>query len=564
MERETLEVDVLFVGAGPASLAGAIHLSRLAKERDRATDAGSRSGAKLGELNIAVIEKAASVSSHALSGAVFDPRALRELLPPEELADVPWEAPVGEDELRFFTGGASFKVPITPPPLRNHGYFVASLGKLTAWLAARAEAEGVNIFCEFPGSELLIEDDQVVGVRTGDKGIDRHGQRKANFEPGVDLRAKVTILGEGPRGTLTTWLVERFRLDAGREPQAYAIGIKELWELPDDRFPAGKVVHTMGFPLRFEEFGGGFLYGMQDRILDLGLVVGLDYKDPLFDPHHAFQRFKTHPYVRRLLEGGKLVCYGAKAIPEGGLWAMPRPYAAGAMLIGDSAGYLNAMRLKGIHLAMKSGMLAAETALEALAAGDASETVLAAYQRRFQQSWAYDELHGVRNFHQGFEHGLIPGLLNAGLMLMTGGRGFGVADRIPVTPGHLRMEMLRRRYGAQPPQWEKPRYDGKLTFDKLTDLYSSGTKHLEDQPAHLLIADWDICNGRCKVEYGNPCQRFCPASVYEMVVGEGGETRLTLNPSNCVHCKTCDIMDPYQIITWVPPEGGGGPGYQDL
>ena len=563
MDRETLEVDVLFVGAGPASLAGAIHLSRLARQHDQEVDAGRHRGPKLGELNVAVIEKGASVSSHAISGAVFDPRALCELLPPAELADVPWEAPVGADELRFLTAGSALKAPITPPPLRNHSYYVASLGKLNTWLAARAEAEGVNLFCEFPGSELLIEGDQVVGVRTGDKGIDRKGERKANFEPGVDLMAKLTLLGEGPRGTLTKRLVERFRLDRGREPQVYAIGIKELWELPDDRFPAGKVVHTMGWPLRSEEFGGAFLYGMQGRILDLGFVAGLDYKDPLFDPHHALQRFKTHPFIRPLLEGAKLVGYGAKAIPEGGLWAMPRLYAGGVMLIGDSAGFLNPMRLKGIHLAMKSGMLAAETALDALLAGDASEQRLAGYQRRFEQSWAFRELRGVRNFHPGFEHGMLAGLINAGLMMISGGRGFGVADRLAVTPGHLRMEMLGQRY-PEAPTWEPPRYDGQLTFDKLTDLYSSGTKHIEDQPAHLLIADWDICNGRCKVEYGNPCQRFCPASVYEMVAGENGASRLQLNPSNCVHCKTCDILDPYQIITWVPPEGGGGPAYQDL
>jgi electron-transferring-flavoprotein dehydrogenase len=441
---------------------------------------------------------------------------------------------------------------------------VASLGRLVGWLAAKAEAEGVNVFCEFPGAELLIEQGRVVGVRTGDKGLDRQGRRKPNFEPGVDLMAKLTILGEGPRGTLSKRLIDRFQLDRGREPQVYAIGIKELWELPDDRFPAGKVVHTMGWPLRAEEFGGGFLYGMQGRILDLGFVAGLDYHDPLFDPHRELQRFKTHPFIAKLLAGGKLIAYGAKAIPEGGLWAMPQPYAAGALLIGDSGGFLNAMRLKGIHLAMKSGMLAAETALEALVAGAALEERLAGYERRIRASWAYRELHRVRNFHQGFEHGMLAGLVNAGLMMVTGGRGFGLVDRLAITPGHLRMRTVEAYYRNRPLPAEPPRFDGRWTFDKLTDLYSSGTKHLEDQPCHLRIADFDICNRRCVVEYQNPCQRFCPASVYEMVSDQSGAPRLHLNPSNCVHCKTCDIMDPYQIITWVPPEGGGGPAYSGL
>ena len=352
MERETLDFDVVFVGAGPANLSGAFHLARLAKQNNL-------------EIEIAVIEKGSAIGAHILSGAVMDPRALKELIPDFVEQGAPLESPVNEDHFLYLTPKHASLSPITPPPLKNHGYYIVSLNRLTAWLGEKCEEAGVNIFPEFPGADLLYdENDRVLGVRTGDKGIDKEGKQKANFEPGVDLRAKVTVLGEGPRGSLTKQLVERLGLAEGRDPQVYSIGVKELWELPDDRYPAGRVTHTLGFPSDSQTYGGGWIYGMQNRVLNIGYVTGLDYKDPLIDPHAEFQMFKTHPYIAKLLEGGKMIRYGAKTIAAGGYFTMPRTYADGVLLVGDCAGFLNAQRLKGIHSAIKSGMLAAEVIVE--------------------------------------------------------------------------------------------------------------------------------------------------------------------------------------------------------
>ncbi|HLM58884.1 MAG TPA: NAD(P)/FAD-dependent oxidoreductase, partial [Pyrinomonadaceae bacterium] len=373
MERESIEMDVLFVGAGPASLSGALHLSRLVKEHNEAVAGGKRQGKSLGEIEIAVIEKGATVGSHILSGAVMDPKGLRELMPDFVEQGAPLESPVKEDHFLYLTKTRAIKSPVTPPPLKNHGYYIVSLNKLTAWLGEKCEESGVNIFPEFPGAEMLYDEaDHVVGVRTGDKGIDKDGRRKPNFEPGVDIRAKVTVLGEGPRGSLTKQLSQRLNLSDGREPQVYSLGIKELWQLPDDRYPAGRVTHTLGFPSDAKTYGGGWIYGMQNRVLNIGYVTGLDYRDPLLDPHAEFQLFKQHPFVTRLLEGGRMIRYGAKTIAAGGYHAMPRLYADGVLLVGDCAGFLNSQRLKGIHTAIKSGMLAAETIYEALVAGDYS------------------------------------------------------------------------------------------------------------------------------------------------------------------------------------------------
>ncbi|HVR95498.1 MAG TPA: electron transfer flavoprotein-ubiquinone oxidoreductase, partial [Thermoanaerobaculia bacterium] len=379
-----------------------------------------------------------------------------------------------------------------------------------------------------------------------------------------DIRAQVVVLGEGPRGTLVKQLDAQFDLWNGRNPQIYAIGIKEIWDLPPGRVAAGDVMHTLGWPLDFDTFGGGFLYGMQNDQLIVGLVVGLDYENPLFDPHQEFQRFKTHPKIARLLEGGRMAFYGAKALPEGGWWSMPRPYGDGFLIVGDSAGTLNSQRLKGIHLGMKSGMLAAETIFEGLKEGNLGVGQLSSYPDRIDASWIKEELWAVRNFHQAFDHGALGGILQGGLGLVTGGRGWGVLDKLETEPGHERMIKLNSLEGRgrlTAPEPVKP--DGKLTFDRLADVYNSGTAHEEDQPVHLLVADTDICIYQCAVEYANPCQRFCPAAVYEMVPDGSSPTgeRLQINASNCVHCKTCDIMDPYGIITWVPPEGGGGPNY---
>jgi len=558
-DRETLETDVLIVGGGPAGLAAAIRFKDL-------LDAHNASAATKLEASVMVVEKAPELGAHSLSGAVLDPVSLRELMPDFEARGAPVANPVTEDHVYLLTAGSKLELPLIPPPLRNHGNYVISLNQLVKWLAAQAEARGVDLFAGFPGTELLYEGDRVVGVRTGDKGIDKHGERKGNFEPGVDLRAKVTILAEGARGSLTKQLVPRLKLDAGKAPQVYSIGVKELWEVPKGRLARGAVIHTMGYPLDGHTFGGGFVYGFGEDRISLGLVIGLDYRDPLLDPHGLFQKLKLHPMLRGLLEGGKLLRYGARTISEGGWYAIPRPYADGVLLVGEAGGYLNAMRLKGIHLALKTGMLAAETALDAVLHGDPSAGRLKAFADKVEGSYVKSELWKVRNFHQGFKHGLWAGLIHSGLQLISGGRG--LFDPMSPSKGYAEVYKLADYYGpgATRERFERVRTDGSLSFDRLTDVYHSGTKHDEDQPVHLHVADPSLCETRCREEYGNPCEKFCPAAVYEMVPkGDDPKAlRLQINFSNCVHCKTCDVMDPYQIITWVTPEGGGGPRYDDL
>jgi electron-transferring-flavoprotein dehydrogenase len=563
MDRETLEFDVVFVGAGPANLSGALHLNRLIKNHNE------MSGNALGDIEIAVIEKGAAVGAHILSGAVMDPKALKELIPDFIEQGAPLESPVLTDSFLYLTSKRAIRSPITPPPLKNHGYYIVSLNRLTAWLGEKCEEAGVNIFPEFPGADLIYdEQDRVLGVRTGDKGIDKEGKPKANYEPGVDLRAKVTVLGEGPRGSLTKQLVQRLGLDEGREPQIYSIGVKELWELPDNRYPAGTVTHTLGFPSDSMTYGGGWIYGMQNNIVNIGYVTGLDYKDPLLDPHAEFQRYKTHPFIAKLLDGGKMIRYGAKTIAAGGYFAIPRTYADGVLLVGDCAGFLNSQRLKGIHSAIKTGMLAAETIFASLLAGDFSAKQLQQYEQLVNESWVIPELKKVRNFHAGFRHGRWLGIVNTGLQFFTGGRAWGLFNRDSANPGHEEMQKLSA-YGYRGDKLEQRydglRFDGKLTFSKVTDVYHAAVGHDEEQPAHLHVLDTNICSTRCAEEYANPCQRFCPAAVYEMVDdGGNGKRRLQINFSNCVHCKTCDIMDPYQIINWVTPEGGGGPDYKGM
>ncbi|MBI2835143.1 MAG: electron transfer flavoprotein-ubiquinone oxidoreductase [Acidobacteria bacterium] len=554
MERETLEVDVLIVGGGPAGLAAATRLSQLRNERGGAP------------LSVAVLEKAREAGAHMLSGAVLDPVSLGELIPDFRDRGAPLAAEVHDDRVYFLTTTGAVKLPFTPPPLRNHGNCVISLNRLVKWLAGLVEAEGIDVFTGFPASEVLYDGQRVVGVRTGDRGVGRHGERKATFEPGVDIRANVTIFADGVRGNCTKSVVGRLRLDEGRLPQIYSIGIKELWEVPADRVPGGTVVHTMGYPLKLEEFGGGFIYAMPGGHLSVGFVAGLDYKDPLFDPHLVFQRFKLHPLVAALLKDGQMVRYGAKALPEGGWYARPRPYADGALLVGDAGGFLNSLRLKGIHLAIKSGMLAAETAFEAVRADDTSSARLSAYEQRLNDGPIRAELYPVRNVHQSFGNGLLSGLAFSGLSLVTG--GWWLREPMPAHAGHERLQTIEQYYGAlRPPidaAAEAVKIDRTLTFDRLTNVHYSATKHAEDQPSHLIVHDTDICRTRCTAEYGNPCTRFCPAFVYEMVDDGHGGKRLQINASNCVHCKTCDIMDPYQVIDWVPPEGGGGPQYDGM
>jgi electron-transferring-flavoprotein dehydrogenase len=553
VDRETLDVDVVIVGGGPAGMSAALRLAQLQKQRG-------------GEpLSIAVLEKAREAGAHALSGAVLDPSALRDLLPDFLNQGFPFASEVHHDDVYALTRGGKIRFPITPPPLNNHGNYIISLNRFVKWLAGLVEAEGIDIFTGFPATELLYDGDRVIGVRTGDRGIGKHGEHKATFEPGVDIHAKVTILADGVRGNLTKQLIQRFKLDEGRQPQLYALGIKELWELPKDRLAAGSVIHTMGYPLRLEEFGGGFIYAMPDGLTSVGFVAGLDYRDPMFDPHVSFQHFKQHPFVSSLLQGGQMVRYGAKALPEGGWHTIPRVYANGVLLVGDAASFLNSMRLKGIHLAMRTGMLAAETAFQSVRDGDASAKMLERYEQAIDASAVRRELYPVRNVHQSFEHGLLAGVVYSGLSLVTG--GWWIRDPMPVRAGYERMAK-RAEYYRDPPSpdavMNPAKIDRQLTFDRLTNVHFSGTRHAEDQPSHLIVHDTDICRTRCREEYGNPCTRFCPANVYEMVDAGDGTQRLQINASNCVHCKTCDIHDPYQIIDWVPPEGGGGPNYEGM
>ncbi|MEN8150136.1 MAG: electron transfer flavoprotein-ubiquinone oxidoreductase [Planctomycetota bacterium] len=552
MDREVLEVDVLFVGGGPANLACALHIAKLFEE-----DGG------FDETLSVLIEKGGEIGSHAISGAVMDPRGIRELIPDFLEKDCPVEAEVGDDDIWYLGKKGKLSAFWHPKPLRNHGNYVVSLGELTRWMGGLVEETGrVEVFPEFPGSELLIEDGKVVGVRTGDRGIDRHGEKKPTYEPGIDIRAKVTVLGEGAHGSLAKQLIREFDL-GGKNPQVYALGVKELWQMPEGAVPPGRVYHTLGWPLPAKTFGGGFIYGMKGDVWDVGFVTGLDYEDPHTDPHGLFQAFKTHPAIAPLLEGGKMIQYGAKTIPEGGWFSRPKSHVPGALLIGDTGGNLNPLRLKGIHTAMKTGMLAAETILAALKEDDFSDASLGRFEEKVCDSWVYDELWASRNIHQGFEKGRKRGLFSAWWQIVTGGK-FG-GDKLDMEPGHERMQTVAEAHGPNAAPFERAKYDGEKTFNRLDDVYASGTKHEEDQPPHLVVTDPDICRTKCAEEYDNPCTRFCPAEVYEMEEDpERGGMRLRINAGNCVHCKTCDIMDPYQIIDWTVPEGGGGPRYHRL
>ena len=565
IDRPQMEADVVIIGGGPAGMACALRLSQLIDEHN-----ASHPDSQLSKDNIYVLEKAREIGQHCLSGALLDPRSMHELLPGFE-SEAPIDAEVTKESVYFLNKDKARKFPIVPPPLRDHGNYVISINKFVKWLGQKVEEAGITVFTGFAGSELLFEDDsrdpelaRVTGVRTDDKGVDKQGQPKANFEPGYDLRAKITILAEGTRGNCAKQLIERLELEDFYHAQTYGVGIKELWEIPAGRVAKGEVIYTVGYPLTTREYGGAWIYGISDTQISIGYVTGLDYEDPRTDPHHVFQDFKEHPLARRLLEGGKMIRYGAKTLPYGGWLTMPRIYGNGWMILGDSASFLNSQRLKGIHLAIKSGMLAAETAFDALLSGNSSADTLSEYKAAVDTSWIKEELYPVRNFHQAFEHGLYDGLIKVGIQHLM--RGSNLGPDFKNEAGYLRM----RHADALSPYGDGREHflgnakgDGKLTFDRLTDVYHSGTRHEDDQPVHLVIEDLDICNSRCGKEFGNPCQYFCPAAVYEMVESPESSSgkQLHINFANCVHCKTCDIMDPYQIINWVPPEGGGGPNY---
>jgi electron-transferring-flavoprotein dehydrogenase len=544
-----MEYDVVIVGAGPAGLAAAIRLKQICA--DNGTDLG-----------VCVIEKGSEVGAHILSGAVLETRALDELLPDWKSMDAPITTEVADEKFLFLseTGGLSFPNAILPPSLRNHGNYIISLGNLCRWLGAQAENLGVEIYPGFAAAEVLYHDDgSVKGVATGDMGIAKNGEPGPNHEPGVELHGKLTFFAEGCRGSLGKQLMEKFSLRDGVEDQTYGIGIKELWEVDPEKHSPGRIMHTAGWPLDSKTYGGSFLYHLEGNLVSVGFVIGLDYQNPYLSPYEEFQRFKTHPKVRGVFEGGRRVSYGARAINEGGYQSLPKLTFPGGVLIGCEAGTLNMPKIKGSHTAMKSGMLAAEAAYEALTGGAETGVELTAYAEAFKGSWVNEELHQARNVRPAFKWGLWLGTLYTGLdQLIFGGK-------VPWTlkHGHKDNETLRPAKECQPIDY--PKADGTLTFDRLTSVSFSATNHEEDQPAHLTLRDESVPISVNLETYDAPEQRYCPAGVYEIVrEDDGSNPRLQINAQNCVHCKTCDIKDPTQNIVWVVPEGGGGPNYPNM
>ncbi len=551
VQREVLDVDVLFVGAGAASLAGAIRLGQLVRDNPDAFDEAP---------SIAVIEKGSEVGAHVLSGAVMKPKALDELFGGTGWRD---DAPTGpvvekEDVVALLGSKRSLDLPLVPPPMHNKGNLIMSASRLARWMAGEAEKLGIDIFCGFPAVDVLWDGDRVVGVQTGDKGIDAKGERKSNFEPGILLKAKITVFGEGVLGHCTRIVTKRLGLDAGRNPWQFETGVKEIIKVPEGKGCPGYVMHTLGWPFDNDTLGGTWVYGLDEQHISIGLVASLDWKDPGLDPQYMLQQFKSHPRVAKLIEGGTVEEYGGKALAAGGLYSMQQPYFDGGMFIGESAQIMDIQALKGLHLAQKSGMLAAETAFDALVAGDTSAQGLAPYEAKIHESYIHDEMWEARNFHQSFDKGLYLGMLRTGL-----GMFFGTVGRKSGHHDHAALSPIAVATNGSLEKSAQPKIEIETWKLKLDDLFLSGTVHDEDQPSHLKVADPEVCRTRCTEEFGNPCTRFCPAQVYEMVEDEArGGRKLQVNFSNCVHCKTCDIKDPYQIITWTPPEGGGGPNYK--
>jgi len=541
VERERMEYDVVVVGAGPSGLAAAIRLKQLA------VAAGS-------EVAVCVIEKGSEVGAHILSGAVIEPRALAELFPDWKERGAPLNTPADDDRVLYLTRTRAFRLPPLPQ-MHNRGNYIISLGNLCRWLAAQAEELGVEIYPGFAGAEVLYDEDgRVRGVATGDMGIGKDGERTERYTPGVELVAKETLFGEGCRGSLSKTLIERFRLREGADPQTYAIGIKELWEVSAEVHHPGRVVHTVGWPLDSATYGGSFLYHFEDRQVAVGFVIGLDYRNPFLSPFEEFQRFKTHPAIRPTFEGGRRIAYGARALNEGGFQSIPRLDFPGGALIGDAAGFLNVPKIKGSHTAMKSGMAAAE-AIFARLNGNPDAQV----RRAIEQSWIWDELYRVRNIRPSFHLGLWGGVAYSAFDT------YVLGGRAPWTLHHRHPDHAQLIPAAQATRIDYPRPDGRVSFDRLSSVFISNTNHEEDQPPHLRLREPAKAISVNYRLYDAPEQRYCPAGVYEIVTdAAGGEPRLQINAQNCVHCKTCDIKDPQQNIDWVVPEGGGGPNYPNM
>ena len=548
---DTVSTDVLIIGGGPSGLAAAIHLADTLKQKGRTQ-------------RILLIEKGSAIGSHILSGAVIKPAVFKELLPDVEFSEIPFNAKVTKDSTVWLWENGHTTLPFHIPYMNNTGNYTASSGQICKYLANKAKEKGVEIYTGFAVDEILYNDGKVIGAKTKDTGIDHHGHQLENFQPGTRVEAKITIFAEGTRGSLAKMLIKRFKLDRDRNEQIYSLGCKEMWTIPQGNIEAGQIFHTMGYPLNNDEFGGGFIYGLNDNRVAVGLVVGLDYKDPSFDVHDAFQVWKTTSFVSKILKGGKMVEYGAKTLPEGGYYSIPRLYADNALIVGDSAGLVTMPALKGIHLAIKSGMLAAQTAANALSNNDTSERSLQQYETLLNNSIIYKEMYPVRNFRQGFAKGLILGGFHFGTQLITGGAGFFGRLR---SHADYKTTLKLSEYKKKP---FKERFKGKLefdkvlTFDKATNVFYSGVYHDEQQVVHLHINDPEKFNAVNIEQYGAPEQFYCSSEVYELHTNKKGQKELRIHAENCMHCKTCDIKSPEEGITWVVPNGGNGPDFQNM
>lgn len=564
--REVMESDVLIVGGGSAGLSCALKLMQDIESHNQEIQSGNKSGPILHEPNIMVLEKGAEIGAHSFSGAVLNPSALRELFTDYLAEGMPVESEVLEDAVYYLSSSGQFKLPITPPPFHNEGNYIISLSKFNRWLASKCEEKGVLIFPGFAATEAIIEGDRVCGVITGDKGRDKDGTPKPNFEPGLEIRAKVTIFAEGTRGSLFKKVSEVLNLRSDSQPEVFEEGVKEVIQCLPGRVKPGQVIHTMGFPLK-ESIGGTFIYTLPGDKIILGLVAYLDSKDPLLDPHRELQRLKTHPFIYNMVEGGQVLAYGGKTLPAGGWYAMPKLAGNGWMVCGDSASLVDVQKLKGIHLAMHSGILAAQVALKALVTQDASVHVLSHYENQVRADGPIkNDLYPVRNFHQALSQGFLAGLPQIAIQQLTGGRG--LQDPMPFHEDFSTTQSFVDVWGPTPlsePELQLPKPDGKLFFDKLGSVYLTGTQHDEHSPNHLLVDNTDICRTQCEPKYKSPCTHFCPANVYEMLPSENhpNEFELMVNYTNCIHCKTCDIKCPFDNIDWTVPEGGGGPQYKE-